>query len=124
MQSMAWNTNLRGRLPITCLILQVTMVVLFGVFVRYDIQADAHWWLEKKRKNISSDVENEFYYRYPSKSYDQQALLKSLQMVLSWLGGSLTGLHVRSVSGPRVGSAPGITCLSQSLEKWSEVLTL
>uniref|UniRef100_A0A8I5Y844 Ammonium transporter Rh type C n=1 Tax=Rattus norvegicus TaxID=10116 RepID=A0A8I5Y844_RAT len=63
---MAWNTNLRGRLPITCLILQVTMVVLFGVFVRYDIQADAHWWLEKKRKNISSDVENEFYYRYPS----------------------------------------------------------
>lgn len=80
---MAWNTNLRGRLPITCLILQVTMVVLFGVFVRYDIQADARWWLEKKRKNISSDVENEFYYRYPSKSYDPQARLKSLQMVLS-----------------------------------------
>jgi ammonium transporter Rh len=75
---MAWNTNLRGRLPITCLILQVTMVVLFGVFVRYDIQADAHWWLEKKRKNISSDVENEFYYRYPSKSYGPQIHLRSL----------------------------------------------
>lgn len=73
-QSMAWNTNLRWRLPITCLILQVIMVVLFGVFVRYDIQADAHWWLEKKRKNISSDVENEFYYRYPSKSYGSQAV--------------------------------------------------
>lgn len=80
---MAWNTNLRWRLPITCLVLQVIMVVLFGVFVRYDIQADAHWWLEKKRKNISSDVENEFYYRYPSKSYGSQARLKSLRMVPS-----------------------------------------
>ncbi|XP_059128691.1 ammonium transporter Rh type C [Peromyscus eremicus] len=63
---MAWNTNLRWRLPVTCLILQVAMVVLFGVFVRYDIQADARWWLEKKLKNISSDIENDFYYRYPS----------------------------------------------------------
>ncbi|KAL1774181.1 ammonium transporter Rh type C [Sigmodon hispidus] len=63
---MAWNTNLRGRLPVACLILQVAMVVLFGVFVRYDIQADVNWWLEKKRKNISSDIENEFYFRYPS----------------------------------------------------------
>ena len=69
MRKMAWNTNLRWRLPITCLVLQVIMVVLFGVFVRYDVQADAQWWLEKKLKNISSDVENEFYYRYPSKSY-------------------------------------------------------
>ncbi|XP_057612374.1 ammonium transporter Rh type C isoform X2 [Chionomys nivalis] len=42
------------------------MVVLFGVFVRYDIQADARWWLEKKLKNISSDIENDFYYRYSS----------------------------------------------------------
>lgn len=78
---MAWNTNLRGRLPVTCLILQVAMVVLFGVFVRYDIQADARWWLEKKRKNISSDIENDFYYRYPSKSYGQQAHLQSLPVV-------------------------------------------
>ncbi|CAO2614123.1 Ammonium transporter Rh type C [Lemmus lemmus] len=53
---MALNTNLRGRLPVICLVLQVVMVVLFGVFVRYDIQADTHWWLEK----------NDFYYRYPS----------------------------------------------------------
>ncbi|XP_008851038.1 ammonium transporter Rh type C [Nannospalax galili] len=60
------GTNLRWRLPLTCLALQVAMVVLFGVFVRYDFQADAHWWLEKKRRNISSDLENEFYYRYPS----------------------------------------------------------
>lgn len=75
MQSMALNTNLRGRLPVICLVLQVVMVVLFGVFVRYDIQADARWWLEKKLKNISSDIENDFYYRYPSKSYGWQSHL-------------------------------------------------
>ncbi|XP_044521382.1 ammonium transporter Rh type C [Gracilinanus agilis] len=63
---MAWNTNLRWRLPLTCFILQVVMVVLFGVFVRYNPEADAHWNEEKKKQNISSDVENDFYYRYPS----------------------------------------------------------
>uniref|UniRef100_A0A8C2VS37 Ammonium transporter Rh type C n=1 Tax=Chinchilla lanigera TaxID=34839 RepID=A0A8C2VS37_CHILA len=63
---MARNTNLRWRLPLICLLLQVTMVVLFGVFVRYHPDADASWREEKKRKNISSDLENEFYYRYPS----------------------------------------------------------
>ncbi|XP_053437635.1 ammonium transporter Rh type C isoform X3 [Nycticebus coucang] len=63
---MAWNTNLRWRLPLACLLLEVAMVVLFGVFVRYDFDADAHWGAEKRRRNISSDLENEFYYRYPS----------------------------------------------------------
>ncbi|PNJ62089.1 RHCG isoform 4 [Pongo abelii] len=62
---MAWNTNLRWRLPLTCLLLEVVMVILFGVFVRYDFDADAHWWSQTKHKNLS-DVENEFYYRYPS----------------------------------------------------------
>ncbi|KAK2107474.1 hypothetical protein P7K49_012639 [Saguinus oedipus] len=62
---MAWNTNLRWRLPLTCLLLQGAMVVLFGVFVRYDFQADAHWWTGRARRNLS-DQENEFYYRYPS----------------------------------------------------------
>ncbi|XP_074090211.1 ammonium transporter Rh type C [Macrotis lagotis] len=63
---MAWNTNLRWRLPLICFILQVAMVVLFGVFVRYNPEADAHWIEEKKHRNISSDIENDFYYRYPS----------------------------------------------------------
>ncbi|XP_036133995.1 ammonium transporter Rh type C [Molossus molossus] len=63
---MAWNTNLRWRLPLTCLLLQVAMVVLFGVFVRYDPDADAHWMEEKGPGNLSSDLDNEFYYRYPS----------------------------------------------------------
>uniref|UniRef100_A0A2K5QJ91 Ammonium transporter Rh type C n=1 Tax=Cebus imitator TaxID=2715852 RepID=A0A2K5QJ91_CEBIM len=61
---MAWNTNLRWRLPLTCLLLQGAMVILFGVFVRYDFQADAHWWTGRVRRNLS-DQENEFYYRYP-----------------------------------------------------------
>ncbi|XP_051837046.1 ammonium transporter Rh type C [Antechinus flavipes] len=63
---MAWNTNLRWRLPLTCFILEVVMIVLFGVFVRYNPEADAHWIEEKRLRNISSDVENDFYYRYPS----------------------------------------------------------
>ncbi|KAM5291789.1 ammonium transporter Rh type C [Ctenodactylus gundi] len=63
---MAWNTNLRWRLPLACLLLQVVLVVLFGVFMRYDPDADAGWWAEKRRRNLSSDIENEFYYRYPS----------------------------------------------------------
>ncbi|XP_008068812.1 ammonium transporter Rh type C [Carlito syrichta] len=63
---MAWNTNLRWRLPLACLLLQVAMVVLFGVFARYDFEADAHWWAGKRHGNVSSDLENEFYYRYPS----------------------------------------------------------
>ncbi|XP_010348082.1 ammonium transporter Rh type C isoform X1 [Saimiri boliviensis] len=62
---MAWNTNLRWRLPLTCLLLQGAMVILFGVFVRYDFQADTHWWTGRVRTNLS-DQENEFYYRYPS----------------------------------------------------------
>lgn len=63
---MAWNTNLRWRLPLTCLLLQVAMVVLFGVFVRYDPDADAHWIDDKGARNLSNDLDNEFYYRYPS----------------------------------------------------------
>lgn len=65
---MAWNTNLRWRLPLSCLLLQAALVVLFGVFVRYSPDADAHWIEEKGSGNVSSDLDNEFYYRYPSKS--------------------------------------------------------
>lgn len=63
---MAWNTDLRWRLPLTCLLLQVALVVLFGVFVRYNPDADAHWVEDKQHANSSSDLDNEFYYRYPS----------------------------------------------------------
>ncbi|NP_001076198.1 ammonium transporter Rh type C [Oryctolagus cuniculus] len=63
---MAWNTNLRWRLPLLCLVLEVAMVVLFGLFVRYSPDADSSWSNEKRKGNITSDLENEFYYRYPS----------------------------------------------------------
>ncbi|KAJ8797844.1 hypothetical protein J1605_017046 [Eschrichtius robustus] len=65
---MAWNTNLRWRLPVICLLLQVALVVLFGVFVRYDLDADPHWIEKKMSGNVSSDLDNEFYYRYPRTS--------------------------------------------------------
>lgn len=65
---MIWNTNLRWRLPVVCLLLEVVMIALFGVFVRYDMDADPHWVEEKAIKNLTTDLENEFYYRYPSKS--------------------------------------------------------
>lgn len=58
---MAWNTDLRWRLPLTCLLLQVALVVLFGVFVRYNPDADAHWVEDKQHANSSSDLDNEFY---------------------------------------------------------------
>lgn len=64
---MIWNTNLRWRLPVACLLLEVALIALFGVFVRYDMDADPHWVQEKVIKNLSTDLENEFYYRYPSK---------------------------------------------------------
>lgn len=69
---MAWNTNLRWRLPATCLLLEVAMVVLFGVFVRYQPDADARWTEDKLSRNVTSDLDNEFYYRYPSKSGEVQ----------------------------------------------------
>ncbi|XP_066491398.1 ammonium transporter Rh type C [Tiliqua scincoides] len=64
---MARNTGMRWRLPLICLIWEVAMIVLFGVFVRFNPESDvAGWELEKRMKNITSDAENDFYFRYPS----------------------------------------------------------
>jgi len=41
------------------------MIVLFGVFVRFGPEADAHWEEEKREMNLTSDIENDFYFRYP-----------------------------------------------------------
>lgn len=41
------------------------MIVLFGVFVRFGAEADAHWEEEKREMNLTSDMENDFYFRYP-----------------------------------------------------------
>ncbi|KAM4676522.1 ammonium transporter Rh type C isoform 2-T2 [Discoglossus pictus] len=58
---MIWNTNMRWKLPFICMVWQIAMIILFGVFVRYDGEADPHWNATKVNK---IDIENEFYYRY------------------------------------------------------------
>ncbi|XP_073798469.1 ammonium transporter Rh type C-like 2 isoform X3 [Danio rerio] len=60
------NTNIRLSLPAVCFVWQVSMIILFGVFVRYNEEADTNWVYKKKEKNITSDIENDFYFRYPS----------------------------------------------------------
>ncbi|NXP37672.1 RHCG protein, partial [Leiothrix lutea] len=65
-QGMAKNTYMRWRLPLVCLLWEVAMIVLFGVFVRFGAEADAHWEEEKREMNLTSDIENDFYFRYPS----------------------------------------------------------
>lgn len=62
---MAKNTYMRWRLPLVCLLWEVAMIVLFGVFVRFGPEADAHWEEEKREMNLTSDIENDFYFRYP-----------------------------------------------------------
>lgn len=61
------NTNVRVSLPAVCFVWQLAMIVLFGVFIRYDEESDAHWVEYKKENNVTSDIENDFYFRYPSK---------------------------------------------------------
>ncbi|CAL8243221.1 unnamed protein product [Lota lota] len=60
------NTNVRVTLPAVCFVWQIAMIVLFGVFIRYDEESDAHWQEFRREHNISSDIENDFYFRYPS----------------------------------------------------------
>ncbi|XP_066503212.1 rh family, C glycoprotein a [Hoplias malabaricus] len=60
------NTNIRVSLPAVCFVWQIAMIILFGIFVRYDIEADGYWPEYMKSHNITSNIENDFYYRYPS----------------------------------------------------------
>ncbi|XP_059206911.1 rh family, C glycoprotein a [Centropristis striata] len=61
------NTNVRISLPAVCFVWQIAMIILFGVFIRYDEESDVKKWIEfKHENNITSDVENDFYFRYPS----------------------------------------------------------
>uniref|UniRef100_A0A8C6WF13 Rh family, B glycoprotein (gene/pseudogene) n=1 Tax=Neogobius melanostomus TaxID=47308 RepID=A0A8C6WF13_9GOBI len=59
------STNMRMKLPITCLILQIILIILFGTIVQYDDETDAKEWHEHLH-NGSKDADNDFYYRYPS----------------------------------------------------------
>ncbi|XP_072241660.1 ammonium transporter Rh type C-like 2 [Leuresthes tenuis] len=60
------NTNVHLSLPAVCIVWQTAMIILFGVFIRYDEESDTHWVEHKEKENISSDIENDFYFRYPS----------------------------------------------------------
>ncbi|XP_008310757.1 ammonium transporter Rh type C-like 2 [Cynoglossus semilaevis] len=60
------NTNVHLSLPAVCIVWQTAMIILFGVFIRYNEESDPHWVETKRKKNISSDIENDFYFRYPS----------------------------------------------------------
>ncbi|XP_069766981.1 ammonium transporter Rh type C-like isoform X2 [Narcine bancroftii] len=59
------NTLMRWKLPLVCFLWQLAMIILFGVFIRYDEESDAHWIKTKVLRNVS-DLENDFYFRYPS----------------------------------------------------------
>lgn len=63
---MAKNTNIRISLPAVCFVWQIAMIILFGVFIRYNEESDTHWIETRKKNNISTDLENDFYYRYAS----------------------------------------------------------
>ncbi|XP_063337258.1 ammonium transporter Rh type C-like 2 isoform X2 [Pelmatolapia mariae] len=59
------NTNVRLSLPAVCIVWQTAMIILFGVFMRYNHESDAHWVEHRKQLNVT-DIENDFYFRYPS----------------------------------------------------------
>ena len=58
-------TNMRLKLPITCFILEIILIILFGALVQYDHETDARQWHDRTNSS-HSDYENDFYYRYPS----------------------------------------------------------
>ncbi|XP_046882908.1 ammonium transporter Rh type B [Hypomesus transpacificus] len=58
-------TNLRLKLPLVCIILEIILIILFGVLVEYNVDTDAKHWHEELN-NGSSNYDNDFYFRYPS----------------------------------------------------------
>lgn len=80
------NTNIRISLPAVCFVWQIAMIILFGVFIRYDEESDTHWIEHRKKDNISSDIENDFYFRYPSKwQFPQHASIFIISLYLYYL---------------------------------------
>ncbi|XP_052003224.1 ammonium transporter Rh type B-like [Xyrauchen texanus] len=59
------STNMRLRLGILCIILEVILIILFGTLVEYNEDTDAKHWNENGKHN-ESQYDNEFYFRYPS----------------------------------------------------------
>uniref|UniRef100_A0AAV2MET2 Sema domain-containing protein n=1 Tax=Knipowitschia caucasica TaxID=637954 RepID=A0AAV2MET2_KNICA len=82
-------TNMRLKLPSTCLVLEIILMILFGTLVQYDYETDAKEWHEHKH-NGSTDGDNDFYYRYPN---------GSLYSALSSVGGHAGS--IRRTFGPQ-----------------------
>lgn len=55
-------TNMRLKLPVICIILEVILIILFGTLVQYDHETDAREW----HNSSHHGYENDFYFRYPS----------------------------------------------------------
>lgn len=60
------STNMRLKLPLICLLLQLALIILFAIFVRYDGDTDPKEWFRRKAQENVTNAENEFYFRYPS----------------------------------------------------------
>uniref|UniRef100_A0A8D0GA81 Rh family B glycoprotein n=1 Tax=Sphenodon punctatus TaxID=8508 RepID=A0A8D0GA81_SPHPU len=59
-------TSLRLKLPAICFLLQLLTIILFAVYVRYDEETSANLWHQKLRHHNGSNLDNDFYFRYPS----------------------------------------------------------
>lgn len=78
------NTNVRVSLPAVCFVWQIAMIILFGVFIRYDEESSSRWPEFRRAHNITSDIENDFYFRYPSE-YQRRALAEGEFLLFSIL---------------------------------------
>lgn len=58
------ETSMKIRLPVACFILEIILIILFGTLVVYDHETDAKLWHEEVANG--TNIENDFYYRYPS----------------------------------------------------------
>ncbi|XP_069463259.1 ammonium transporter Rh type B [Ambystoma mexicanum] len=61
-----YSTNMRIKLPVLCLVLEGITIILFAIFVRYDQDTDALEWHKHIKNKSLSNLDNDFYYRYPS----------------------------------------------------------
>ncbi|XP_072561861.1 ammonium transporter Rh type B-like [Paramormyrops kingsleyae] len=62
----SYKSSLRITLPITCVIFETILIILFAMLVEYDQETDANLWHQKLRNHSETNYNNDFYYRYPS----------------------------------------------------------
>ncbi|KAB5586879.1 hypothetical protein PHYPO_G00006510 [Pangasianodon hypophthalmus] len=60
-----YSTSMRLKLPVVCIVLEVILIILFGLVVEYNDDTDAKKW-DKYNRTTTQNLENEFYARYPS----------------------------------------------------------